>query len=674
MNECKKFIQVFARTTVNQEEEIEMAIKDNDSNANNNAGAAGGSAMGEAFSRAAGSENMNTGTDQGRPRNQRRGSGVMDINRRLARPMSRKSTGEVVMRYQDAFQKQMERNFRDGLATGFKMVVLDNNTSNVGPLSSLLVCYEQAVKGQTHLAVYTLLIEASGSRLNNRVINMGGRNVEIRTVPGDVFNDYLWNKIVDHVNTIYGRRMEVMDAGAMVLPSEMDPEDDEHVRRVIYNATQACYTVMENNVGGNEEPFSVSWVQGGAETLTSRLDYNPGNAESSSGEPIRSDVCISLQGSLSERMSEGGFEEVRDLSRVDGYVDLVYSPPQQQAMLQQQMMMAMRPGVMPGVVGNQYYYPRFIITRMDSEVDAITMELQLLSLATTTMLTRNMAWAGVFRPLRKKKGIDKRDIGAIGYEVNLTGDPSLKPEKVDTKSDAFGLPELYQLLTATIHNELVFSMDIEEVGELSWIHQAFIAAANGNKDAYQLILDAANNLTNGRFAAVFQGGPIAIDDNVRIPMGYYLDEEGQRRDIRDIDYVAMLNLAGKDDPNLVMKWDEVFNNTQIPAEVRLEEQIKILEMMLGQSLHIKGYARRITFDMNFIVALSTACANAGLSIQQANLIQEFAGTGMRGNFNIGQYAVGSQQVGGFFNYGPTTPWGNQTGQGYYGGFTGRFGR
>mgnify|MGYP001081101828 CR=1 FL=1 len=614
-----------------------------------------GAAFEEAYQNAAQQGSAQASQTNAKPRGTGRRGSFMDINSTMRRPMSRKSTGEIVVKFQDVLNAQMERNFKEGFENAFKLLVLDNNTNNIGPLSCLLVCYNEG----DFLAVYTLLVEASGDPLKPKVINLNNQNIQIDTVPGDVFTNYLWSKITDYVQSAYGRRFNVIDAGALVLPSELEPEDEEHMRQVMFNASQACFTIMENNVGGKEEPFTIAEVNSGSESLVARLSYSPtgDQSETATGLPVRSDVHITLEGSLNGSSSEDGFEQVMDLATIDGYVDLVYSPPAPVAPNQP--------------VQTQHYYPRFVITRADTQIDAITMETILLSLAQSTLLSRNGAWAGVFRQRHDVKGMDTRDIGAIGYEVNLSGDPQAKPDRIDTKAKSFDLNALYQLVTAAINGSLMYSMDVEEVGDLSWIHQAFIASANGNNVAYQLIADAANTLTMGHFANHFTGGPITINDNNRIHLGYYIDSKGQHRDLRDIDYLAMLNLAGKDDPATVVKWGETFDNHNIPMEVRLETRAKILKSVLGQNVHFKGYAQRINFAPDFIIALNKACTAAGLVIRPDKLIPEFGSAPTRGNFNAAQFGISGNEVNNLFNYGGNA-WGNVHQSGM--GFQGRFGR
>lgn len=590
-------------------------------------------------------------------------NGIMDVNSHLRGPMSRKSTGEVVSGYQTAFLETMKSNLTEGFEDHFRLIVLDNNTNNVGPYSSLLLCLAKKVDGVNHLAVYTMVVEASGpERLNPKVCNYHQRNVETRVVTGDVFQENLRKKISEYVTTVYGIPMSVIDAGDMVIPREMTVADSDLVRRVIYNASQACFTVMDTVTDSGNEPFNIGWIDKN-ETLVARLDYNPGQAESATGAPIRSDVRVTLQATTNGSRTDDGFEQTKELGVVEGYVNLVYSPPLQ----------------IPGqAVSTQHFVPQVVITGLDSQLNAITMELQLLALAQATLLNTSSSWAGVFKPNHHTKGMDMRDIGAIGYQVNMTGDPNAKLEKIDTKSKSFGDNEFYQLITMNVQDSVVYTLHVEESGELSWIHQTFAAAATkdgnfkvANTNAYSMIMNAANNLTMGHFGRIFNDKPITFDDDNRILLGYYIDAEGVRRDIRDIDSLALLNIVGKEDLSVVWRYNDTFDRKDIPLDVRLEDRERILMSVLPNCT-IKGYARSYTFNPEFMIALNVACMNAGLVVRPNNLIFDMSGNTVRGNANIGRFAVGGNDVSGLFNYGGANPWGNNSQGG--GQYQGRFGR
>lgn len=571
-----------------------------------------------------------TQQNQSAPAPKKAFGGLMAVNSTLRRPVSRNTAGEATQ----ALVKAINANLDESLATGsreaFEVLVLDNNSASVA-LSAILIANKLSFNGRNVVAVYTLAVEASCGRLAPKPFNIGGQNIEIDVTAGDAVDKVMWAKTVELVTATYGD-VEVINGGSMVLPSELRADDTFHIHRIVYNATQALCTVVEEDVTGSAAYLSVSMIDAGS-TLTATLDYNPAPLTNAVGLPVRNDVSVLLRGQSTASGSNSPHEQVRDLTRVDAFIDLVYNPPQAPAFGQQPI--------------TQHYYPRVVITNLDSQIDAITAETQLLALATAPLLSKSQAWGGVFKP-RYTTGFDLRDIGAVGYEIQF--DPNQKPDRIDTKSDSFGVGSLYQLLATTIHDALIYSIDVEEVGEQTWMNQMFLAAAGGAKPAYDAIVKAADRLTDGHFTRTFQiGTPIVFDDQNRVHMGYYTDATGERRDLRDVDYLAMLNLMGDRDMQRVIEWGRTFDDTTIPLELRLEQRGRLLKALL-QDVRIKGYARRLTFNPAFIEALASACMAAGLVIRPNNLLVNTTGTINRGNFNAAQYAVGGQTASAMFSH------------------------
>lgn len=555
---------------------------------------------------------------------------ILQLNQKFRRPIGRNQTGEIVQGFVNAINAEIKASMGANFVEDFNVFVLDNN-ANMVALSTILVTLTTTHLNESHCAVFQLVIEGSAGKLVNKFISIGNQQVEIDVVPGDVIDRILWDKSSTFIQETFGKKLVMHNAGSMVLPTELSYENKAHIHNVVFTATQALYQVMDNDVTGAEAPISIAMVDTGA-SLSATLDYSPAGVENAVGLPVRSDVAVILRGSIANG-GQSPHEQVQEITRVDGYVDLVFNNPP--------------PAQYPQPPVTQRYYPRFVITKLDSGVDCITPELQLLALSTSTLLTRQMAWGAVFKP---RYGIadDLRDIGAVGYEVNLSPDPNAARAMIDTKSASFDGASLFQLLTATVHDALIYSMDIEENGELSWLHQNFIAAANNNQDAYRAIVEAANRLTDNHFGRFWQNGPIAVDDLNRIHLGYYQDRNGNMKDIRDLDYLAMLNLLGEKDMATVVNWSQTFDDVNTPMEIRLERRAKIMRAL--NDVTIKGYARRITFTPEFITALSSASASAGLVIRPNNLMADFSGQGQRGAYNAQAFAVGNQATGGLFNY------------------------
>lgn len=560
--------------------------------------------------------------------------GLFNLNSSLRRAIGRSSAGEEVSKYAQALRETLKLEDESG-DSGLQIHVLDGSAAQLA-ISSILVTMSYKSGGQVNVGVFTLMVEASISgRLANRQVNYNGRNIEVTTVPGDLYDEFYQSNVVQTVREKFGADAKVHAAGFMVVPNETSVEDKNRVRGLLFVANNALTSTMSAVLDMGEAPFTISMIDQSV-ALNANLEYDVHNDEDITGMPVRSDIRLTLQG-VSRNGPQAHHERMLDLTKVNAFVDLVYDA--HSADQQQSNMFGFAQPQQPQQT--QHFYPRCVITGNDSQVDATTPELQLLALATSTILSKNMAWAGVFIPNYSAGKVDLRDLGGVGYEINLTGDPNAKPQPIDTKSDKFTREHLGMLIQTLIHDKLIYSMDVEEAGELSWAHSIFMGAALNKPGAIRAIVQTADNLTNGYFSRRFQTSqPIVVDDNNRIHLGYWSDENGTKRDLREIDYLAMINWVGAKDMALVRQFADTFDRVDLPIEVRLEERERIYSAVLGNSYKIKGMARRVTFSPAFMLALQQACEDAGLVVRPGNVSQDFGKMGVRGSTSAADFAVG----------------------------------
>lgn len=554
-----------------------------------------------------------------------KGAGLININNILKGGLSRKNTSGNIRELTASFNKLLADNGIKG-----DIVVLDKEKDLTARISAIIFTQSLSKANTTYTCAHTLLLEETMDVSNLKVTPIGNRNVEEVIVPGDLYPE-LWpivQSMLEKKTGISGEH-KVLDGGASVVPKHTNIEDEQVINGLAYEMITAVTTIL-GTFDTSIPKFSIKMV-GPNDRPYVAIDYNSLQSETVVGDPVRSDINVSLKSSVASGQTV-------DLTTLDTFVDLVYVEPQPQAYGQP--------------LATQHYVPRIVITKADTAVNAITSELMLLGLTTAGVLAKNMAWAGAFKPRHGVKGIDTRDIGAIGYELNLTGDPKAKLDKVNLKSKNVTRADVLNFIAKSVHDAPIISMDIEEVGGNSWLNQTYIAAANGNDDAVKIITEACDVLTGGNFTKEFTrlGGnnnTICHDDYNRIHLGYYTDENGQRCDIRTIDYLALLNIAGKQDNTLVIKWAETFENKSVPMEIRLEDRMRILNSIVTSGLHITGYARRVTFNPVFLSALANACAQAGLHIQATT--DAFSGAiSQRGNNDVINYAIDPNAAGNLF--------------------------
>lgn len=610
------------------------------------------------------------------PNNQFR-PGARNLNSLLSRPFSKSAVNETVQAIAKTFNEFIVNEIEQ-TDTGFRVLVIDSKHS-LTALSAIALCYNKALGGKEYVSVHTMLV-SGGTKLSNRTIQHSGQNVEIVTVAGDVADREFSKRVLMTVNEAYGRSVKVIESAANIIHDEVDINDKHQLRAIFGNAIQACWQTMVTEKVIDEVPFNAS-VIGSGDSLVAYVDMNPRPTVTTSGLPVRSDVSVQLQ-AVVQQSSQSQPEQVIGLTQVDGFIDLVYVPPTQN---QQQ---PMGWGQMP-MMNTQRYCPRFVITQFSSIIDAATMELQLLALASSQILIENIGgapqWMNTFKPRPVAKGeIDKRDIGAIGLEVNfLSNDPNAVPTPVDTKTNGFGTQELYKMINYAMYPNMIYSMDVEECGDHSYLNIPFIAAALGNGElysqSYELITHAANALTNNNFTRCWQqvtanatGERYFLNDDNRIFTGYYIDKDGStRRDLRDIDYLAILNMVGRNNKSFIKEWSDTFDRRDIPTEIRLDRRRRIYESILPGNVNIKGYARRITMNPKFMQALVMACKDSGLIFRPSNLNTEYNVGTEHGIANAQQFGLAPNNSG-LFSFGSANP-GVQSGMNFNLGFTG-FGR
>lgn len=556
----------------------------------------------------------------------------------FSNPMSQMAAGESITKYHQTMKSILDE-IPSPHRELYDVTMIEGGAAHLA-LSSLVL----TLRIENTVCAFVLIAESSGPKIPDRTFTIGGnRNVMIDGVAGDVYDDNYWDTVHAVLQRTLGN-VQIHEVGGMVIPRDCTPEDVTKLRQIAYHATTALNVTTQTYVTRQAQPFSASVLNTG-EAISARLDFNAGDIQNASGHVVRSDVQVSMQGILSSGNSVSAKSTV-PLTRMAGYVDLIYTPhPSQMSMN--------NPFAVMGVQ-EQYsaltYTPRLVITQLASGQDVDTLELQLLALTSATLLSKDNAWLNLMKPNYARGGVDLRDVGAIGYQVNFSGKQGAKPAKIDTKADKFSDQDLYAMLGAAINPSLVYSMDIDEAGEKTWLQSEFLKAAEGSTEAANRILDAANNLTNGAFAKIYQsGGSPVINEVNRIHLGQYTDETGAARDIRDFDQLAALNLLGAHDVSLVQQFSATYDDLNEPEVARLEKRGQMTRQTLSDGLRVTGYARRITFNPEFISKLVEAIAMAQLRFTPENFLHQ-QGPAYQGNVNAAQWGVGATNVGGAWGF------------------------
>lgn len=602
-------------------------------------------------------------TTQGTPKPAVTGLAALRANSRL--PFSRQLGGESLVK----FQKAMHGALLDlGITEedGYDLIQVDCNQNALAVSASLLVRAEQ-VGTKVYASVFTYLIEASAGRLVPRTFQSTSGVHEIPVTVGDLFDDLYWDRVRHIVITSLGvPEIEVLDGGAMVIPTNYNFEDiDGVIRTTAYYGIAGILSSLDYHLKAHNNNFNVGAI-GKRDRLVAHMEYNPDQVYDAAGNPVRTDVAITVSG-IADQPTQAGQapspsaqQRTIPLVRVAGFVDLIYHQKTAGGLQidQMQQMMMMQAGVQ---LPQTSYVPRFVQTLNEAYFDEVSLETILFGFLAVDLLNTNLAWTHVFKP---RYGVDAehdlRDVGALGYEVQLH---EAGLGKIDTRSSTFTSEKLADILRRSIAPEMVFSVDIPEVGEMSVLNDVFRAAAMGYPEANRQLIAAADHMLCGKFSEFFPAGaPFVINDDNRIPLGVYHDGESVR-DLRDLDYLAMLNICTDTEIRKVMDWSSSNDDTNIPEDIRLDTRCRLINATLNDP-KILGWARRVTISAQASKAMAEAFRANGLMIAPENLVQINA-TAQRGNAIAVQAARGPQMMGtGIFSM--QQPQYQQGGQGYTG--------
>lgn len=531
----------------------------------------------------------------------------------MSTPMGRNPQSEILTR----LQKALEECYKNANSTAYELGVVPVDFSQDPDLamSVLLVTARSQQARDLGIAYHVLLLEGSSEPLPSQFENIMGENVEIPRMASDASNARTAGAVIKALNRLYPNARFV-NADACVVPRDFNMEDPQRVFQLAANAAFAVTHELEQRTTGFVD---VNLAEASRDdTLQSRVEFPKTQLVNVVGQPVRADFSVNMTAvPANQSRAQAAVDRAVVLARATGYVDLVWAPSQ----VQQQPQYYGQPiNQQP----NYLYTPRLVLTSMEA-VAASTLPAQLFALVNAMSIRENSVWTQSFRPQPFQDAgtqkMDMHDICAIGLETPGSVDPATGMQvRFNVGAEGLKTDTLNKLLGMAVRPTMALSLDIEESGPSTWYNGAF-AVAGGAGDpatvaaANEYIIRAANYLTNGAFGKHFQqNGRICFDEGNRIQLGYYTDASGQKCDIRDLDYLGVLNCTGHTDPMIIRRWSETFNNANINLFKRLQERRKLIQAILPNVV-FTGYARRVTFDAGFLNALAQACLECGLDVK-----------------------------------------------------------
>ena len=556
--------------------------------------------------------------------------GNMSLDDLLAAPIDAREGNQRVDKIMTRFNELLDvLNKKNKVLTNIGLIDFDARKKNFEYPSVIAFHRVLDNSGQLVSVTYSTLLVEDGVELEPMIQNVGSRAIEVPTTLFDTFddayNEEVRNLLTAHVSGMHNG-VKLIFSGVSNVYRTVDVEDVEQVDPILYSlAKQVVSAVTDETVHSNADRSATlgKVIRDNNYKLVATLTPHPSNLRDPSGLPIHADLLITTRAFLQQ--ARGVNQQARrtplrnsfELCKVGVMMDLMYVEPSSNTRTQSRR---------DSYVGRQrdedqpHYIGNVIITYLDNE-SMMTLATTLLGLSTAMISHADEVYPEMLKASRDSNRIALGDIGSIGYEIP---DDEGNYGKIDINSAAFtsdGDAMLYQMVYSNLHPELMLSIDIPESILGARPVKILEKTTMNEPRALERVIKTITTLTDGHFLDdnIWTTDRILSDRPIMIPMGYYIDPKGVQRDLREINYLAALDYAGKkDDREFMSRWE--MSLTDDNQTIGVAERIALMEMIVGRdNIHVKGYAWRYFIDRDFIEALARSTVSTGIAPSFSNL-------------------------------------------------------
>lgn len=472
----------------------------------------------------------------------------------------------------------------------------------------VLALQHKEIKGV--VSYHTLILEATGEELKPQMCLIDNQQVRVNYVTSDTNDAILSDLAYREVTRNFRDANTVLTAAAQVVPSSVSVENASSIEPIVREASLASLSAILSATD-NFDRLSLEDISRDTRLVLDMVTGTP-VVYDTVGNPLRASVQVAVStqkkdGKTNDPTIVNTPNSTLKFCDLTGFVNPIWAPIQQQStafgyLAQQQ----------PIPVGK--LAAEFVITGIRTPY-ATSPAAVILALSSVLMVTDNNNWVQSLIPKSfGNSNNELTDVGGLNVICNIAN---------ETKNGSYGTPidtstlandpiKFNQCISQLFRPGTIVSIDCPEATPQSWYLNVFAAAAMGDNNAIAQIIDAANELTGNRFSANFHTGAPLFSNQVRVPLGYYI-QNGQKRDIRDVDLTVVCN-AFKTNPDNIHQYNDTFvPRPQSGPVVNLAKREGIIGHILRDQFKITGYALRCTFSKDFIEALSKSFATMHLN-------------------------------------------------------------
>ncbi len=523
--------------------------------------------------------------------------------------------------------KEMAKDHNRQDALEVRVIELDRNVNPNLHFASYVVCVTSLQRPDLGVGYNVIMMEATGEAIPARVETFtNGEPISIPVYSEEVDNALFKETVEGYLRTIFGTDKRLYRSDTEIIPTDFNYEDTAAVEALIANAAAAATASLVMFAEGGAHFSDLNLVadlksrQGdqGEADLTFQYKFDNLKKVDYLKLPTRASIVVhALTGFRKNQRNQmlNSGNGPRTLTEATGFMELLPVAPRHQApVFNPATGMMVQPS-------SQRLAPVFVLNSLSSTF-GLTPASMMLNVLVAADLNRGSGWVHAFNSKAGKTvgGIDLTDVTAITIDMPSAADPN-KPE-VRPAVPAGGMPldTLMKFLGTYCQPDeqgqpvMYLALDVPLASHTSWYMSIFMEAATGNPAAVNHINAAMDSLTNNQFTKTL---PPAVKMFATTPMvmerGYW-EVDGDRRDVADIDYVAVCNYAdANNNPGLVEKWNNTFFGAEGTTAQRLSQRRDIIQEITGRRAHFIGKSVRVFWNGAYLAHGLACLARAGIT-------------------------------------------------------------
>lgn len=505
----------------------------------------------------------------------------------------------------------------------FKVIPMDGSLAR-SQQSSLLVVLPAQIGAEKYALTYILLIEQPGDNQLRPLVERG-ETFDALVLPEDHLTENYIEIVADLATTAVGGQAMIVGNQVILADSFQNRSEKEIASAIamIYdNAMEAICGFRENIIDAKSgakrsSQFRVSPDKmGKGSRLEVTFDYTGKQVTDTSGLPVCSGVTTHLY--YSEPNGDDNLFNRTRMGSVHAGLDLFVSYEEEENTRKR---FGGRRSRGRNVEEAPFWQAVLNINAVSAGDVPYSLELAQLLIAQIAQQSNDYRWATMLRP-RSSMADGLKPLVNLGHLFLMHPDEQMativKDIGPNVKDD-----DLADYLDLTVKPDIAFGMTVPSSGEKSWVLSIYerIALCDPTSeldDLIDLLHASADVLTGGRFTEALDKRGVGNDyrpvytTGSRALLGTWMDENHNRRDVREWNVPALLTKYGDKNIELVQDFQATFEDDRRSIEFNLAERYAILRKVVP-GLHITGTAEQLALDIDYIAALQIALDGAKMS-------------------------------------------------------------